>query len=355
MKKFAPYFRIIGFLAICIVCVAIFEYALVPSGYIRYILHQANDAEENYDCIVLGASHARSAIDPNKIDAVMGTNTLNMAIPGETIKDSYYLLKQASLTNDIKTVILDVDYQYWFADQPEYNNISTAIMGRLNWADKPRQEYLIDSMGALDYRDIFTNRVSYTLNPQEIKQNIVMKSSDEYKNYSIEGAIIKDADGPYMGKGFFYRETSGSLPGGHAYVESWVGRENGFVEPWVANYFSQINNFCKSNGIELICVTSPITPSAAKLLKMDKVHTILDAQFQKFGVTYYDFNAASFEALPRTDYDYGDMEGHMGGDLAGRYSNALGNLLFERQSGTLDTSKYFSDFKIVFNETPEYK
>ena len=47
--------------------------------------------------------------------------------------------------------------------------------------------------------------------------------------------------------------------------------------------------------------------------------------------------------LPRDDVDYGDMEGHVGGELAEKYSEVLALLLNDRNDGTLDTSKYFYD------------
>ena len=44
-------------------------------------MQHVNEDDENYDTIVLGASHARSAIDPAKIDSQADTVTLSMAIP----------------------------------------------------------------------------------------------------------------------------------------------------------------------------------------------------------------------------------------------------------------------------------
>jgi hypothetical protein len=348
------YVRCVLFLLACVGCLAVCEYALAPSGYIRYILHQLNGTDENYDTIILGASHARSAIDPSKLDEALGTNTLNVAIPSETVKDSYYILKSACRSNDIKTVILDVDYQYWFAVQKEYSSTATFIYNKLSWTDKTKYEYLLDNHSNIDYRDLFTNRISYTHNLGEISKNLKLKASDEYKNYSIEGAIIRDADGPYVGKGFFSRKTSGEKPGGQKYVDLWVGRENGYFEPWVVNYFSQINNYCKANGIELICITSPITPSSVEKLGMGKVDGMFNELFKKYDVAYYNFNKAKLDVIDRSDYDYGDMEGHMGGELAEEYSTVLGSLLKDRQNGTLNVSDYLYDtFQELYDKMPK--
>jgi len=45
-------------------------------------------------------------------------------------------------------------------------------------------------------------------------------------------------------------------------------------------------------GIELICVTSPITPSSVKRLGLDVVNEKFEKFFGELGVTYYNFNKA---------------------------------------------------------------
>ena len=85
--------------------ILIMDYALVPSGYIRYIIHETNNAgsDDGYDNIIIGASHARSAINPVKLDeAGASDNAFNLAIPGETVTDSYYLLMESDRNNNVK-------------------------------------------------------------------------------------------------------------------------------------------------------------------------------------------------------------------------------------------------------------
>ena len=47
----------------------------------------AKDNGTDYDTVVIGASHARASSDPEQIDKNAGTYSINMAIPGETVKD----------------------------------------------------------------------------------------------------------------------------------------------------------------------------------------------------------------------------------------------------------------------------
>lgn len=69
-NKILKYVRAVVFIAIVVGLVKCMDYAMMPSGYIRYIIHEADnaDTDEGYDNIIIGASHARSAINPVKLD-----------------------------------------------------------------------------------------------------------------------------------------------------------------------------------------------------------------------------------------------------------------------------------------------
>ena len=67
---------------------------------------------------------------------------------------------------------------------------------------------------------------------------------------------------------------------------------------------------------------------------MSTVHDTMSEFFvNECGLEYYDFNKALMSSVPRDDCDYGDQEGHMGGQLAEIYSKALANLLYDRKNG----------------------
>ena len=112
MNKIKPWLRVLGFLAGLAVILSVCNFLFAQTGYVRFILHE--EKKGDYDTIVVGASHCRGAIDPERIDEKLGTNTLNMAIPGETVEDSYFIVKDAAKHNKVKKVIFDIDYQYWF-------------------------------------------------------------------------------------------------------------------------------------------------------------------------------------------------------------------------------------------------
>lgn len=129
MKRAVPWIRVAGFIVGLVVLVAIFDYAFAQTGYVRYVLTYFQNSDEDIDTLVLGASHARSAIDPQKIDDVNDTNSFSLAIPGEMVKDSYYVLQEACRSKKIKTLIFDVDYQYWMEPQAEeYSEVLAEVL-----------------------------------------------------------------------------------------------------------------------------------------------------------------------------------------------------------------------------------
>lgn len=356
MKKALPYIKSLIFIVGLIVIIGVCDYCFAKTGYIHYILQHVNEDDENYDTIVLGASHARSAIDPAKIDSQADTVTLSMAIPGETLKDSYYVLEESCKNNDVKRVIFDVDYQYWFGPQEEGYFAETFIYNQFSWFSLTKWDYFIHNSEYMDIRSAFTKRYVYC-DPTDfsaVKNNIIQKNSEDYKNANIYSLDVKDAKGPYKGQGFFYRDNIEGGPLGEGYVQTWEGRQFTKMQSYPVAYFKKIKEYCDKNGIELICVTSPITPSSVKRLGLDVVNEKFEKFFGELGVTYYNFNKARMDVLPREDNDYADKEGHMEGHLAEEYSQVLGEVIDKHIDGILNMKDYFYDsFEELFKTTEE--
>lgn len=342
MSKWKSILKCVGFIAGLAVILCVCDYLFAQTGYINFILREVNDSKQNYDTIVLGASHTRAAIDPEYIDEELGTNTLNLGIPSETVKDSYYVLEEACRKNKVKRVILDVDYQYWVNPQGDGYFREPFIYNQMSWTSPVKWQYLFENMDAMDVRNAFSNRITYLCTWKNMKSNIEFKNSDTYKNHDIYGIDVPDADGPYVGKGFFYRGVDGRQPAGYDYLKLWYGREKLGVSKYVEKHFKKLKNYCDKNNIELIAVTSPITPSAMQLLNIqDAEKSLREEIFDKYGITYYDFNQARMDVIPREDADYGDMEGHMGGRIGQEYSKVLAKVLRDHVDGDLDYNKYF--------------
>ena len=203
MKKFKPIIRCVIFLAGLAAIMGVIDFACVQTGYVNYILRNvcAKDNGTDYDTVVIGASHARASSDPEQIDKNAGTYSINMAIPGETVKDSYYVLEETCRTNDIKTVILDIDYQYYFNPPKEGFYTEQFIQCQMDWRSYVKWQYIYDNMERMEIRNVFTRRQACTFTPSNMKDNIEQKLSKGYKEADIYSLDVDG--GTYAGRGYF--------------------------------------------------------------------------------------------------------------------------------------------------------
>ena len=88
---------------------------------------------------------------------------------------------------------------------------------------------------------------------------------------------------------------------GQKLIESWSKRSKEQVTGYPLKYLNKIIKYCRDNDIDLIAVTSPITPSSVGTLHMENVHDTINKLLADNGVFYYDFNMARQDILPRQD------------------------------------------------------
>ena len=163
MKKAKPWIKVLGFIAGLVVILMVCDFVFAQTGYVRFIIHE--EKKGGYDTIVVGASHCRGAIDPQRLDDKLGTNTLNLAIPGESVQDSYFLIKDAAKNNDIKTIIFDLDYQYWYYEQPTTHFTKSFIYQQFT-DPMVKLEYMARNFDVLDMRNVLVNRLSWNMSKE---------------------------------------------------------------------------------------------------------------------------------------------------------------------------------------------
>lgn len=333
-KEIYKYFKVVIFLAVIVFLVKVNEYVLVRPGYIRYIIHAADNSEtgEDYDCVVIGASHGRASIDPHYfMEMGYASNPINMSIQGATVIDNYYMIKEVCRNNDVKKIILELDYQYWDKNTKRDSDFGDLfVYGQLPFSEV-KLEYIANELMDKDFRTVYFKKYAFAKKSKDIWQNIEIKKTDDYKNYDISAATGLETEGPYQGRGFFYR-TKVTDKKGKLNPSPW-SYDN--LNPKVGQYYEKIVEYCRDNGIELICVSTPIPPSCVLSGPVKDANTFFKRLCDENGVRYIDGNLIKDNVLHVEDDDFCDWEGHMNGEIAEQFSEILTNLLKE------DNSEYF--------------
>lgn len=332
------WFKSLVFILLCCIVLALADFVLVPSGYIRFILHQLNTGED-YELLVLGASHGRSAINPYKLEENLGKCSINASIPGETVEDSYYLLKETCRKKVPQIVVLDLDYQYWcnFVER-EFGD--TFIYSQMKWSPV-KLEYVADNLLDKDFRTLFMKRWAWVSSKDEIVENLKTKLSAPYWRYDISAVKVRDAGGPYEGRGYFRRQRDLADKGEYI-AFAW---DEARIHKKTLKYFRKIADFCREKDIKLICVTSPLPPYAVERGPSGEAFEYFKRITGEQGVAYFDCNLLREEVLPRSNEDYVDWDGHMTGDLAETYSDVLGKVLVDYLGGKSCEKYFHTDYK----------
>ena len=194
--------------------------------------------------------------------------------------------------NNVKRVIYDLDYQYW-CNCAEREFEDCFIYTWLPFSNV-KLKYIADNLLTKDFRTVYSKRWAYEISPSAIMNNLKVKSSAAYRNYNIV-----------------------------AWDESGISDK-------VLDSFEKTVQYCKKNNIELVCVTSPITPTTSVNGYSEQAGAYFTRLCEEYGVEYYDFNLLTMDTLPRTDDDFFDEEGHMLGELADRYSDILASVLLDK-------------------------
>ena len=200
-KEILKYVRVIVFFAVITILVEAVNYVMVQPGYARYIIHTVDNPDDgsDYDCIVVGASHGRASIDPHYfLEMEYAVNPINMCIQGATVIDNYYMIREACNNNDVKKIILELDYQYWNKNLKRDSDFGDLLVyGQLPFTSL-KMEYIVSQLMDKDFRTIYFRRYAFARNWKTAKKYMAIKKTDEYKNFQIEGVAGIDTEGQYQ-------------------------------------------------------------------------------------------------------------------------------------------------------------
>jgi len=320
--------KLIPFLIIFAVVNILLGVLFHSASYVRVALHELQSSEEEYKIVFVGQSHGANAFNPYIIEEKTGMPAYNLCTALTAVRDVAYLVKESNYKNDVDYIIYDIDSAYWtgfekpnyFADGYVYPHLNNPV-NKLDYFMK----YSLNE----NFRYSLCRYVVYgTGGIKKIPENLKRKLSMEYLNYDINSVLSDFDKKAYKGRGFFSLNTYGD---GEFTPVEWKTED---VKDGNLQGFSDMVSYCKENDIELICVSSPLPAERTDVENYPAVHDYFAELTEEYNIAFWDFNYINEDYLSWTSDEFHDLDGHMLGVLADRYSTVLGEMLARYCEGT---------------------
>ncbi|MBE6931823.1 MAG: hypothetical protein E7464_00365 [Ruminococcaceae bacterium] len=226
------------------------------------------------DYLICGASHAYRGMNPEKIDALLGTSGYNISGGLMTMGGRYEMLRIEIERNPVKTVVLELSY---------------ATMTRNRVEEGPEGDLYV-----LGRMDRFWDRFCYFFRGFRISE-----LPEVYERFLTEGI---DALGKALNGELRRSDTQrfrGYIPTGPRTIELETNYEERFhsktpekeFDPYNLKYLERILTYCEERDIEVVFVTMPLTKTfLSTYAELDYFYDWYRELAQAHGCRYYDFN-----------------------------------------------------------------
>lgn len=335
-------FRKASIFLIVNICVGVlFSTLFTQPSSVRILVSEAKSGD--YDTLILGQSHAETSIDPMMLSEDLDCEAFDLARRVMPVLQQYYLLREANKKHTYKRVIFDIDPTYWNINHRRNAGRDTNIFWNLSGSNQ--WDYFRNVCLKDNYNDSLFDYSITALTTDNIAEMLQVKLSRAYieKDSSAIEQINKvtsvASNYDYKGRGFRYGVHKSCIQ------QQDYTFEASDIKEECLTYFAKMVQYCKDQGIELICVQSALPPSRLKAENMDDVHDYFTKLCSKYDVPFYDMNYIKKEYLGQKQEDYVDPDGHMMGELAERHTKAL-----EQVITSSDPKQYFyTDYQEVLD------
>jgi hypothetical protein len=285
-------------------------------------------AQQRVDLVFLGSSTVYESCDPAAFDAELDISAFNAATPAQTMRESYYQLKEVCRLYRPGRVLLGVDP--WRIMEPiERDSLSSSyLFDNMRWS-AVKAEFMADAFD-LDYYPsalfpIVRLRENVTMKDIEdaIKGRLSRRdNSTKLVNPSRGGAV----DLHYEGKGYVANLQAiedGTLP--EAPPLGFSGPDSVAAGPM--GYLTKIGRLCEENGMELTFFQTPLLPGATEWVgDYAAYHDFIADRAKGMGAGFMDFNYLDPGIIAYEDGMFSDLE-HTTADFARRFSDVFAGLL----------------------------
>ena len=315
MRNFKIFISLLVCAAILVVNAKMTDF-LYPNNEMRVVVHKIQTTD--YDTLIIGNSHGQCGIDPVALEQFGGMHAINAASGNEFVIDAYYLVRLAAQSTDLKTVIYEIDSAYWMLDEAE--NCELVKVYHEFPPSKLKFRYFQDKILKSDFRTVPFEWYLYRNYLGRIDSLREMKSSDAYKNYSIEP--FRSPVQLMQENGFIaIQRFEEDAPKADTSM-TWH-REN--VKEKHLKNFKRLVDFCRENEIQLVCIMTPIpevTFSKDQPFSADSI-AYFTALCESYDVPFHSYLIDGRDGITHDLADYDDYDGHMYFDSAYSFSAVL--------------------------------
>lgn len=309
MRIFKSILKVVAIVAFAACVNACFTFAIEPYGSKSQVMWTDYRQQKDLDMVFVGTSLAERAFDPSSIDDALGTNSYNMATPGQWIEESYLALQTAVKDHHPKTVVFG--FEYCDVQGDSFPNPGRAFLRYKNKGDFP--ERLKDIAYCLSSDRCYTEKSSINwlfpwisnhvkMTPSAIADNIRMKLNG---TTVYEAAVANERGWIYFGKGYGNYATELNYGEGSQKIYSDAYGKRDFDESKLATLVKMCD-FCKRHDIEFLVVAPPV--AVFNVLEYGNKYFAqsdqLRALVEEHGGKYYDLNLARPELLDVTNTAY---------------------------------------------------
>lgn len=280
------------------------------------------DTESNtLDLIFLGSSHSYCTFDPEKIDAIMGTNSFQLGMPLQHPDVSYFTFREVLKTQSPGTVVVTLSWSLLQDDfsMQQIDHLFPVLDGR----GEGLRDNILENMFPLN------QRVKFNIAPIRFQHSFFAFMNNRLMTYFRENhdlrvvADIGEGREYYRSRGYIYASYI-MTPSEELRIRNSPPRNvrNWRPSPVQVSYVERIARLAYEEGISLVFVTAPVSNVyLATYINYEVIHNQVRAIAEGLNVPYLDFNIINADGQMFLDEHFRDAR-HLndnGAQIAGNF------------------------------------
>lgn len=344
--------RVIAFFLIVLALVRLCDFLIARENtYTRVMMHEMYQAQD-VDLVFAGASTSYRHFDPEIWDETLGMHTFNLGSSNQRPDSTYYLLKELFSVHQPKYCIFSLNACSMLDLEGYRNPTAYYILADYFRPGLNKLQYMLHAFGGMTIYSALMPFLRYktTLSAQSVRENVGLKTGEEYRSYSYD--IYGSETETYRGRGYVYntrQKEAGHVGALDFYPFSLEGLDQDIV-----SYVPRICQLCRENDCELIMIVSPLP--YANLAMQENYQWECDfcrKLAADNGVALFDYSLCRPGYLPLDDTDFYDYT-HMSGKGATAFSTVASQLIADYIAGKeIDREAlFYSSYQELLDASP---